>query len=63
MDISEKDIRISHLWHLGFISISKCNMIPDYPNSCCEWIVGPDDMPAHIKSSMFGCSVSYVSVP
>jgi hypothetical protein len=60
MDFSEKDIRVSLLWHLGFISISKCNMIPDYPNSCCEWIVGPDDMPAHIKSSMFGCSVSYV---
>jgi hypothetical protein len=26
-------------------------------------IAGPDDMPAHIKSSMFGCALTYVLLP
>lgn len=26
----------------------------------CGYSAGPDDMPAHIKSSMFGCALTYV---
>ena len=47
-------------WHGGdLISGDRTSPLIAFHNTSVL-IPGPDDMPAHIKSSMFGCALTYV---